>query len=488
MTDAAETKPQTDTDTTAEDKPKLNVKVEDIGPARRKLSIEVPHDYIDHKIEDAYTQLSSDAQVPGFRRGRAPRRLIEKRFGDSVRSDTRGQIISEAYSQAIEQEKIEVIGEPDIKDLDKIELPDSGSLKFEVEVEVTPTVELPDFASIKVNKPSIEVTDADVEAELERYAERFGAIAEAEDGQIKAHDYVQVNATIADAEGNTIEQRDNVYAMVHGEEHDHKGHVLGILIDDLGKRLIGKGVGHEEKIEMTGPTAHENEQIRGKPIVIDLKVTKIERIKPAEPQQLITQLGYESDEQMRTDLRTELGRRKEAQQRSDMHQQVREQLLEAINLELPEGITGRQAERNLQRQKLEMLYRGMSEQEAEEKVAELRSESEEEARKQLAEFFILDAAAKKLEIEVQDNEVNGRVAMLAMQQGRRPEKLRQEMRRRGELENLYLQIREHKTLDKIIEQATVTDAPAETEDKPAAKKTTKKTSKKTTSKKKSTDE
>ncbi|MCC6683242.1 MAG: trigger factor [Phycisphaeraceae bacterium] len=486
MTDAAETKSQTET-TTEKEKPKLNVKVEDIGPARRKLSIEVPPDYIKGKIEDAYSQLTDDAQVPGFRRGRAPRRLIEKRFGDSVRTDTRGQIISEAYSQAIEQEEIAVIGEPDIKDLDKIELPDAGSLKFEVEVEVTPTVELPDFASIKVSKPSVEVTDADVEAEIERYAERFGAIAEAQDGQIKAHDYAQVNAAITDAEGNVIEQREKVYAMVHGEEHDHKGHVLGILIDDLGKRLIGKGVGHEEKIEMTGPAAHENEQIRGKPIVIDLKVTKIERIKPAEPQQLITQLGYESDEQMRTDLRTELTRRKQAQQRSDMHQQVRDQLLEAINLELPEGITSRQAERNQQRQKLEMLYRGSSEQEAEQKVAELRSESQEEARKQLAEFFILDAAAKKLEIEVQDNEVNYRIAMLAMQQGRRPEKLRQEMRRRGELENLYLQIREHKTLDKIIEQAAVTDAPPPEEGKTEAS-TAKKTTKKSTGKKKQADE
>ena len=146
-----------------------------------------------------------------------------------------------------------------------------------------------------------------------------------------------------------------------------------------------------------------------------------------------------------------------------MHQQVADHLLEKVSLDLPEGLTGRQAARVLRRQAMEMAYRGVPEQEIEQKIAELRGSSEEDARKQLKLFFILDQAAKQLEVDVTEQEINGRVAMLAMQQGRRPEKLRQQMQRAGELEHLYLQIREQKTLDKIIEKAKVTevDAPAE---------------------------
>lgn len=480
------------------DKPKLDVKVEDVGPARKKLVIEVPEDRVKGKIEDSYGSLQTDAVVPGFRRGRAPRRLIEKRFGEAVRSDTKGQIISEAYSQAIEDEKIDVIGEPDVEGLEEIELPESGPLTFTVEVEVTPQVELPDFKKIKVEKPSAEVADADIDEELDRYAERFGQVAPADDGKVKAGDYVTASLQITGEGGDTIDQADEVYILVHGKDHDYKGHVRGILIDDLGKRLTGKGVGHAESIEMTGPQGHENEAIKGKPIKIDLAIRKIERIKPAEPPQLAEQMGFESVDAMRNELKAMLAQRKAAQQRSEMHRQVRQQLVEAVNLELPEGITGRQAERNFQRQRLEMLYRGMSEQDADEKLAELRNESDQEARKQLAEFFIIDAAAKKLAIEVQENEINGRIAAMAMQQGRRPEKLRQEMRRRGELENLYLQLREQKTLDKVLEEATVTDAaptPApgskgktessatKTESSAKKKSTKKKTTKKTTKKK-----
>jgi len=470
--------PGTDTQTT--DKPQLTVKVEDAGPARKKVIIEVPEARIKGKTEDLYGSLENDAVIPGFRRGRAPRRLLEKRFGESVKTDTKSQVISEAYSQAIDDQKIDVLGEPVIKDLETLELPASGAFTFEVEVEVTPEVELPDFKTVNVEKGPAEVAESDVDAELGRYAERFGSIAEAEDGTVAAGDYVQSDVKITGEDGAVIVEQNDAYAIAHGADREFKGHVLGILVDDLGKRLIGKKVGDGETIAMTGPSGHENEAIKGKPITIALTIKKVERVKPVELELLATQMGFESVEKMREDVRGMLSRRKEAEQRSDMHQQVREQLVDAVKLELPEGITGRQTERNLQRQKLEMLYRGMSEEDVEQKLAELRTESAEAAQRQLAEFFILDAAAKKLEVEVQENEVNGRIAMLAMQQNRRPEKLRQEMRRRGELENLYLQIREQKTLDKVLESATVTEV-AERKAEPGEKK---KSGKKKSSKKK----
>ncbi|MEL7087808.1 MAG: hypothetical protein AAGL98_05100, partial [Planctomycetota bacterium] len=112
------------------------------------------------------------------------------------------------------------------------------------------------------------------------------------------------------------------------------------------------------------------------------------------------------------------------------------------------------------------------------------------AIKQLKTFFILDKAAKDLDIEVAENEINGRISMMAMQQQRRPEKLRNEMRQRGELEQLYLSIREQKTLDKIIEQATVTevaDTPGSSDEDAKPKKSKKKSTKKKTTKKKADD-
>ncbi len=153
-------------------------------------------------------------------------------------------------------------------------------------------------------------------------------------------------------------------------------------------------------------------------------------------------------------------RRAEQQQQADLQRQIREQLVEKVELELPEGVTSRQVERTLRRQQMEMMYQGQTPDKVEEGIAEMRQQSEDEARKQLKEFFILDRASKELDIDVNENELNGRIAMMAMQQGRRPEKMRQEMSQRGQLEQLYLQIRETKTIDKILEQATIDGAPA----------------------------
>ena len=130
----------------------LEVSLEDIGPARKCLTIDIPAQRITDKIESNYSKLLTDATLPGFRKGRAPRQLLEKRFGSTVREDTRNQLLGECYDQAIKDHDLDVIGEPDIKDIDEIKLPEDGALSFKVEVEVSPKVELPDLTKIEVKK------------------------------------------------------------------------------------------------------------------------------------------------------------------------------------------------------------------------------------------------------------------------------------------------------------------------------------------------
>lgn len=468
-----------------EDKPKLSVEIEDSGPARKLLTIEVPEERIKAKIEDSFGTLSDDAAVPGFRRGRAPRRLLERRFGDAVRDDVKGQLLSECFQQACEDNDLDMLGEPDVKGLEDLKLPDSGAMTFKVEIEISPKVELPDFSTIEVNKEKFEVTDKEIEEQIEQYRERFGRAAAVPDAKVEEGDYVAADVHIyagseAGGEDDALQHNHGTYILVPGKSRDYKGHVAGIVVDDLGKQLAGKTVGEEVLISMTGPEGHENEQIKGQPIAIKIKINAVERLEPASIEQVTENLGVESEDELRTRLKEMLEGQATRRQQTDMHKQVTDQLADKVDLELPEGLTGRQIERVLQRQRIEMMYQGANQQDIEQKIAEQRTESEDEARRQLKLFFIVDQAAKDLEIEVADNEINGQVAMMAMQQGRRPEKVRQEMQQRGELEQLYLQVREQKTLDKIIEQAKVTEVEAskEAEKKPAKKKSSKKKSSK----------
>jgi trigger factor len=443
------------------------VTVEDSGPARKALTIEIPESRIKEKIESSFVRLRDDAVLPGFRRGRAPQRLLEKRFGTSVRDDVKGQLLSESYTAAIEEHKLDVIGEPDIKDADKITLPESGPLKFRVEVEVSPTVELPSLEGIEVNKTKRDVTDEQITGEIERLRERYGRAAEVS-GEAAENDYIKADVRIlagenAGDDAEVLQHLPETYVQVSGESREFKGHVAGIVVQALGKQLAGKKVGETVRISQSGPQGHENEKIKGQPITILIRIDKIERLEPAPLDQLLPQLGMENEQALRDRVRQMLEDRRNKQQQGELHQQVADYLLEKVDLTLPEGITGRQSARVLRRRALEMAYQGVGEQEIEQKIAEMRSTSEEDARRQLKLFFILDTAAKQLDVDVSEQEINGRIAMMAMQQGRRPEKLRQQMQRSGEVEHLYLQIREQKVLDKIIEKAKINevDAPAE---------------------------
>jgi trigger factor len=440
-------------------KGKQTVTLADVGPARKSLTIEVPAERIAEKIKEAFERVQRDTVLPGFRRGRAPRHLLEKRLGEGVRNEVRGQLLSECYTQAVEDQKLDVIGEPEVKDVDKIVLPESGPLVFSVEVEVSPQVELPSFEGITVTSPAIEVADADVDAEIKELCERHGKANDVTEGAVQFEDYVQADVKIlegTDAKiegGKFIGEQPAGSVYVRGKDGDFRGHVAGIVVEDLGQRLAGKKVGDEVSISLNGPAGHEDVRIRNMPITILLKINRIERVEPAAIDTLPTRFGLDSVDELKQRVRESVQQRKERQRTQDQHQQLCNQLLERVQMELPKGLSSRQTVRVLRRKAMELAYAGTPEKEIEQRIAEMRAGSEEEAQRQLKLFFILDKAAETLKIEVTDGEINGRIAMIAMQQGRRPEKLRQQMSRSGELDQIYLQLREQKTLDAILEKA-----------------------------------
>lgn len=471
-------------------RPAQTVSVEDAGPARKKIKIEVPAERIAAKLQENFDKLQEDAVLPGFRRGRAPLRLIQKRFGSSIREDVRMQIISESYGQAVEDNKLEVLGEPEIKDIDKIVLPENGPLSFEVEVEVAPVFELPSLEGVEVKKPKLEVTEADITKEIDNLRERMGTLSPAADGQVQPGDYLTANVVVragADAndEAELLAGDPQSTVFVPAAEGDGKGNIGGILVEGLRDKLVGKKVGDELRLSITGPKNHEDERIREQQVTIIAKIDLIARRELATIEKLVEVSGLETVEKLNERVKEVLTERNERQQQSAMQTQVAQWLESQVNLDLPEGITGRQSARLLRRRAMELAYQGVSEQEIQQRIAELRESSDEDARRQLKLFFIIDQAAKKLEIDVNESEINSRVALIAMQQGRRPEKLRQQMQRSGELEALYLSIREGKTLDKILESAKVIEVDAsELEAEQAEKAKASKPKKKSTKAKK----
>lgn len=436
------------------------VEITDAGPSLKKLSIEVPAEAVAKRLSESLDTLCVEAELPGFRKGRAPRKLLERRFGSSVRAETKSQIVSAAYTEAIEEHKLKVIGEPSSEMLADIEIVDGEPLKFEIEVEVLPEFELPNTDGIKVNKPLFEVTDKGVGEEIEKICINEGELDEQTEPE--TGDYITGRGIMTDEDGTEYYDIPGaVVQMPASKGKAAEGMILGIKVNDFGKQFGAPKAGETATIKAKGPEQHEIEGVRGADLTITFKVDRIDRILPVSVADLCGRYGYEGENELNEMVRNKMEQRSQIRQQVVMRQQVAKHLLETIKMDLPARLTAGQALRTFERRRMELMYRGVDPTKIEENIAELRAASNESAASELKLFFILNKIADDNDVKVLEGEVNGRIAQMAMEQGKRPEKLRQELIQSNSVGKIVQQIREHKTMDAILAKADVTEMSAD---------------------------
>ena len=464
------------------------VEIEDVGPALKRLTITVAPEAVAEKLEDSIGALSSEATLPGFRRGKVPRRLLEKRFGSAVRNETKNQLIADAYAKAIEEHGIVPVGEPEpTKPTDDLRLEEGKPLTFAVDVEVVPEFELPAWEGIEIKKPLFEITDEHVEAELARQLRRVGTAARI-DGDFQGGDRIAAHVAVTKAgETQPLFEQEQALIVYPAADEAGRGPVAGLMIEGLADLLEGQSVGETLTIETVGPEAHEREDLRGAKLSLAVRIIDAERPEPATVDKLVEAFGLGSEANLRDQIRLALENQRDQEQANAMREQVYRHLLDAVDFPLPEKLSAGQASRSLEGHRLELLERGLSLDEVEGKLAELRADSETQTRDRLKLFFLLRRLADELKIEVSDQEVNGRLAAIAAQHGQRPEQLRAELTRTGRLAEVARMIQERKAADRVIAKAKIEEISAEAWKRLAAKEapaatTTKKKRKKTTRK------
>ena len=474
-----------------------DVKIEDVGPALKRLTITISSEVVLEKLEESIGALGHETTMPGFRRGKAPRRLLERRFGTTVRNETKNRIIADAYAKAVEQHGIHPVGEPEpTEPTETLELVAGKPLSFAIEVEVAPSFELPDLEGIEVKKPLLEISEEHVEDRINRQRQRHGESSRV-DGDFQADDRLlgQVSVTKQGDEAPLFENEQAVI-ICPGAEDGGKGPVLGMMIDGLADILKGRSVGDTVTIEAVAPEGHEREDVRGASLIISFRIMDAQRPAPATMEQLLEIFSVETVEILREQMRMALQHQRDQEQASAMREQVCTYLLNAVEMELPEKLSASQALRTVEGQRVELLDRGMPPDEVERELAQMRNDSEAQARDRLKLFFLMRRLGEHFKIDVTEQEVNGRIATIAAQHGQRPDQLRTELVKTGRINEVARMVFEQKAADRVIANAKIEDVPADkwnewlTAQKgdPAAKKetTTKKTSGKKTSRKTTT--
>jgi trigger factor len=474
---------------------KNTVAVEDVGPCKKKVVVEVPEETIKEVVDEQYRELRRDAVLPGFRKGRAPRRLLEKRFGKETGEQVKLKLLAEASEAAIRDQKLDVLTDPDI-DYQHIELPEAGALKFEFAVEVRPQFDLPALEGIPVNRPKLEVTESQIDREIEQLQRWSGVWTPREGGTVERDD--QVIAGVRQNLELTDEEKARQTAQVEGKAQGKEaeptyipeaetkldnaeiyvrpnGFVGAVPVEKLDELLVGAAVGDRKTATIEIPKTYFREELQGRKANIEIEVKEVKYLKPAEiNEQFLQRYGVQSADELRDRVRDNLQARVESQVQTDMNEQVYQYLLDNTKFDLPVDIVGRQAGSVLQRQYMNLLSRGLSRQQVEEQMDHLRAGSEEQAKQQLKTFFIMDKVAEKLEVEVSEEEINGQIARVAIQRGQRPEKLKEQMERDGSLSQFRLDIRQGKCIGKLLESANIAEKPPE--EKPEKGKKSKKKS------------
>ncbi|MBN2445789.1 MAG: trigger factor [Phycisphaerae bacterium] len=460
-------------------KKEVKAEISEIGALRKELRVTVPAKVIADHMDHNYEELRQDAQVPGFRKGHAPRRLIEKRFGHDVRASLKTAIIGQSYFAAIENNELDVLGDPlfrvetdegvklvDIGEaLQHVELPESEDYTYTCEVEIRPTFELPELTGIEIKMPVIAISDADVNSRVERLQKMYGRYEPKPEGAAEPDDELVVDLKLI-VDGQEVKKEENASLSVRPMRVD------GIALTDLGQALAGVKASETRSVDCTIPDDYERADLRGKTGQFSFLVHEIKRLTPMPIEQVIEHYGCESADQLRQFVREDLEAEKDNVIERAKHEQVYDYLLKNTEFDLPEKLSSRQIDRALARRVLEAQQSGIPVDEIKARLDELRTTTQEQVGRDLRLSFILEKIAEKLELEVTDEEVNSAIAQIARRYGRRFDRIRDELQKDGRLGDLAEQIRQDKCLAQLLRDAKVVEV------EPEAKTTEKKKVKK----------
>jgi trigger factor len=248
---------------------------------------------------------------------------------------------------------------------------------------------------------------------------------------------------------------------VVGHQHDAQivsrgGRIGGLEVPDLDQKLADAKSGDKRTFTISAPDTHPTEALRGKSVEIEVAVKDVKRLELAEINAVFLEdLGFENDQELRQALREQMEEKINFDIAQAMREQVNRFLLDNTQVTLPAKMSAQQADRVVNRRAIDLMVRGMPREQVEANVERLRVGAQDEAVRELKLFFILQKIANDYKVDVSEGELNGRVAMMAAQRDRRPEKLKQDMQKDGSLGELFIQMREQKAVDQILAQAQV---------------------------------
>ena len=431
----------------------MNVTIENLAPCKKLVRVEIEAQKVDETFDTITKEFQREAALPGFRPGKAPRDMVLRKYEKDIQLEVKKKLISDSYKKAVEEQKLDVLGYPDIEE---IQFNRGQPLQFAATIETAPEFELPEYKGLPVKREARTVTEADVERALDALREPQVAFNTV-DRPIQAGDVAVINYTGA-SDGKSLAE----IAPNAGRLAEQKNFWVDVpsnsFIPGFADQLLGAKTGDRRTVTVDFPANFMTPELAGKKAAYEVEVVEVKaKALPPLDEAFAKTYGAESLEKLLAGVRRDLENELSFKQNKSIRNQLVEALLQGVNFELPASAVAQETRNVVYDIVHQNQKRGLSREMIEQQKDQIYSAATHGAKGRLKAAFVMQKIAEKEDIKVSQEEIANRVAQLAGAYQIPPDKFLKDLQKRNGLIEIYDQIMNEKVLDLLQQSARIED-------------------------------
>lgn len=428
----------------------MQVEVAETGPCSRTLTIVVPPERVREHLDRMYASAADQVHLKGFRKGKVPRQVLEKKYGPQLLVEAKEQIVNRCFNDACQERKIVPVGRAAVDDFEQLELHGDRQLQFTVRVDVRPEFSLQDVRGLELEGYDSVATDADVDNALAEIANQKRSIRSV-DEPAQEGDFVKVDLRFLDQQGQEVHVRKNV-------QLNTRIPVAGTDPQAFAQALTGAQKGASIELPLTFPDNFEKDAFRGQPGKAVLEVHEVLRVAAAPVDDALARsLDFADLQALRQDLMARIGQEKIRVGKLRQEEQAFEQVLAMHQFELPPSLVAEQTRASLAGFAQRLEQNGLGKDDIDKKLEESKAEAETDAQRRVKLFFLVDAIARQQKLFVTENDVDAEVRNIAQQNQVTPAQVVEYLEKNQQTGELRLGLLERKVRDFLRDTARIVD-------------------------------
>ena len=431
----------------------MNVTIENLAPCKKLMRVEIEAQKVDETLDSVTKDFQKEANLPGFRPGKAPKEMVLRKYSKDIEAESKRKLISEAYRKALDEQNLDVVGHPDIEE---IQFGRGQSLQFAATIETAPEFELPEYKGIPVQREARTVTDEDVVRALD-VLRQSRASFEKVDRAVQTGEVAVVNYT-GTCEGKPITE---IAPTTKGLAEQKAFWVeVGVnsFLPGFGDQLMGAKAGEKRTVNIDFPPDFMTPQLAGKRGIYDVEVVEVkQKVLPPLDEAFAKGYGAENLEKLRAGVRKDLENELNYKQERTIRNQLIRSLLNRVNFELPESAVAHETRNAVYDIVQENAKRGVSRQTIEQQKDQIYSAATQGAKDRVKLQFLLRKIAEKEDVKVSQEEILQRIQHLAGVYQIPADKFLKDLERRNGLIEIYDQVMNEKVLVFLQQNAKIED-------------------------------